>query len=717
MMPMQELAKPKDIIELAARLASLGYYPVPIEAGSKGPTISGWQNLRLTEAEIPQHFTSAALVGILHVNVACFDLDVYDPEVAAELADEGLRRFPAALERIGEDPKTMLVMRLDEPGWRIRQTDKFTRGDLTAQVDVRTVTRQFVAYGRHPVTQRPYRWTRGELWATPQDSLPEIERSAAEDFRDWCSDRLSRWADRPRATIIDLGEFRGSTIATDERPTEAHFLDALSHVPPSLGHDAGWLAGLMAIHDFFDGSVRGLDVAKDWSSQDGRFNPREVEAKWRSFEVGKGVSYRSIFHLAKQNGADLAEMAKKHRPQTAPIKNQELNPFAEMTDAERAAVEPIMFKPWGHRDLAAIPHPQFLYADFYARGYTSVTLAPPKVGKSMLGLAEALDMATGRGFLSGKTRDPMRVVYYNAEDDQDVIDSRVAALLTLYGIDQSEISETLFPVSGVDRGDFYMIAGQEGVINEPLFVGLEKFIAEQRADALIFDPLQDLSRSPETNEVFRLLGQRLRRMASSTAVALGLIHHTRKIAPGVTPTIDDGRGGSALRGTARFNRLLIGMTEDEAVKAGVPNHRHFMRIGDMESNLAPPSSDVNRWFEKVSVLTPNGHQVGAIKPWQWPDAFAGVTAQDAARVRNEIDRMAEPPRLDVRSSGWVGTVVAAVLGMDLSNASGKARVKMMVQKWIETDVLRVTEGHDQRAGRTTKIVIAGANNPAAESYS
>lgn len=390
-------------------------------------------------------------------------------------------------------------------------------------------------------------------------------------------------------------------------------------------------------------------------------------------------------------------------------------PVREMTDAEKDAVPALMFKPWGHRDLAAIPYPEFVYSDFFARGYTSVTLAPPKVGKSMLGLAEALDMASGRGFLTGQPREKLRVVYYNAEDDQPVIDSRVSALLSHYQIDQSEIAETLFPVSGVERDDFFMVSGQDGVINETLFVGLEKFITQTGADVLIFDPLQDLSRSPETNEVFRLLGQRLRRMATATRVSLGLIHHTRKIAPGVTATIDDGRGGSALRGTARFNRLLISMSEDESIKAGVANHRNFMRIADMESNLAPPSSEVNKWFEKVSVLTPNGHEVGAIKRWEWPDAFDGVTAQDAARVRNEIARMEDPPRADVRSGAWVGVVVASILGMDLERPSDKARIKSMIQKWTETDVLRVTEGHDQRAGRATKVVVAGGNNPIAES--
>ena len=199
--------------------------------------------------------------------------------------------------------------------------------------------------------------------------------------------------------------------------------------------------------------------------------------------------------------------------------------------------------------------------------------------------------------------------------------------------------------------------------------------------------------------------------ASVTGVALGLVHHTRKIAPGQNATIEDARGGSALRGTARFNRVLNLMTEDEGAKAGVANHRYYFRIGDMESNLAPPSSDINRWFEKASVLIPNGEEVGAIREWKWPDAFDGVTAQQAAQVRATIDRMAEPPRADIRSSLWVGQVVADVLGLDLDSPADKAKAKALLSGWIKSDVLRITEGRDARAGRAVQVVVSGSNNP------
>ena len=419
----------------------------------------------------------------------------------------------------------------------------------------------------------------------------------------------------------------------------------------------------------------------------------------RQQEARSGGRYAvSPTHTA---GAELPVPNFDHAPQMTPEQKQELPPAP--------------FAPWTVKDLAAIPTPQFVYSDFYARGYTSLTLAPPKVGKSMLGLAEAVDMATGRGILTGVERAPLTVLYYNAEDDQDVIDNRVAALLTAYGIDQSEIAGRLFPVSGVSHEDMFLVYGPDGTIHEPAFARIENWIAENNADVLIFDPLQDMSLSPETNDVFRILGRRLRRMAATHNVAQGIIHHTRKILPGMQPTIDDARGGSSLRGTARFNRVLSPMTEDEAAKAGLDNHRYFFRIGDVESNLAPPSSTVNRWFEKQSIPTPSGARVGAIRPWQWPDAFDGITPQNAAQVRAVIDGMAEPPRADVRSAKWVGEVVADVLGINLADKAERARVKEIVAVWVRKDVLRIVEGKDSRAGRSVQVVVCGGNNPLATS--
>lgn len=373
------------------------------------------------------------------------------------------------------------------------------------------------------------------------------------------------------------------------------------------------------------------------------------------------------------------------------------------------------FKAWQTIDPSTIPLVRFVYGDAYAAGYMTVTFAAPKTGKSLLAMAEAIDAATGRGFLTGKPSAPERVLYFNAEDDQNVLDGRVITLLKEQGAEQSEIAGRLTVVSGVpEANQLVLIQGERNEINEAAFVALASVFRRDQITLAIFDPLQDLSQSPETNEAFRALGGRIRRLASETGVAVGMIHHTRKPTAGVQATLDDGRGGSALRGVARFNRLLVPMTEAEGAQAGVDDFRHFFRIAEMESNLAPPSSDRNRWFEKIGVEIGNGGYAPAIKPWVWPEAFAGVTVNDACRVRSAIAASDPAPRESAQAKGWAGHVVAEVLGLDLSRKSDKARVSAMLKKWIETGVLAVEVLPHGDKGKSAPFVVAGPNNPGAE---
>ncbi|MDB5660449.1 MAG: hypothetical protein JWS10_3064 [Cypionkella sp.] len=370
------------------------------------------------------------------------------------------------------------------------------------------------------------------------------------------------------------------------------------------------------------------------------------------------------------------------------------------------------FRAWQEIDCAQIPRVRFVYGDTFAAGYLSVTFAAPKTGKSLLALSEAIDAATGRGFLTGKPAAPTKVLYYNAEDDLAVIEGRVAAVLQAWQIPQSEISGRLFAVSGVSaERPVVLIKGEKGDIAESAFQALADLIKREAIALAIFDPLQDLSQSPETNEVFRALGGRIRSLASDTGAAIGLVHHTRKPSPGIQPTLDDGRGGSALRGVARFNRLLVPMTEAEGAQAGVDDFRHYFRIGEAESNLAPPSSDRNRWFVKTGVMIANGENVATIRPWVWPEAFTGITVNDACRVRAEIAACENPPRENSQAKGWAGDIIAEVLGLDVSKASDKARVKTMLKKWIESDVLRIERLTYGDKNKQADFVFAGENNP------
>jgi len=432
---------------------------------------------------------------------------------------------------------------------------------------------------------------------------------------------------------------------------------------------------------------------------------------------GKAYAARLKEHL-EANGALAVSIL--GIPTTRPVKwdaadaeGEDLGALIRAMRSEAASASPVSFEInfWDSVDLAAIPRVEYVYNHFYAKGYTSVTAAPPKVGKSLLGLIEAVDIATGRGILTGHPQAPQRVYYYNAEDDRNTILNRIGAILQHYGIDQCEIRGRLAVTSGAGEEGFYIISGQDGEINEPQFRAMEEKCQANKIDCIILDPLQDLSRSPETNEVMRILGGRLRLMANRCDLAIGLIHHTRKMTPGVKASIDDMRGGSALRGTARFNRLLVPMTEDDAVKAGLKDHRSHFQVGDIEGNLAPPSSDYAKWFEKISVIAENGENVGVIASWEWPDAFDGINPRTACEVRNAI--MQADPKLkeNPQSGDWAGHLVGSVIGIDSRDEAGKAKIITLIKAWLKSDILSVERVHSTRNGREIPHIVAGKNNP------
>jgi RecA-family ATPase len=186
--------------------------------------------------------------------------------------------------------------------------------------------------------------------------------------------------------------------------------------------------------------------------------------------------------------------------------------FAPSADEQALAVPrlpPLKFvAPFEFDD---IPPTEFVYRDFYARGYTSLTIAAPKVGKSMLSLAEAIDMATG-GKVFGVAVAKRRVAYVCAEDDQNVLYARCAATCLKHIIKVTELAETLVLQSGVDWPELFLISTDKArhQINEPVFDHLEQMVRNLNLDVIILDPLQDLSHADESNEAFRALGQRLR---------------------------------------------------------------------------------------------------------------------------------------------------------------------------------------------------------------
>ena len=98
-----------------------------------------------------------------------------------------------------------------------------------------------------------------------------------------------------------------------------------------------------------------------------------------------------------------------------------------------------------------------------------------------------------------------------------------------------------------------------------------------------------------------------------------------------------------------------------------------------------------------------------VTPWQWPDAFAGVTAADLIAAQQPV--AAGRWRENVQARDWVGKPIAKALGLDLEKRADKAKVKQLLRVWIAQGAFIVVTGKDEK-GNERSYVEVGA--PAAE---
>ena len=373
-------------------------------------------------------------------------------------------------------------------------------------------------------------------------------------------------------------------------------------------------------------------------------------------------------------------------------------------EAQRVALAPT---PLEIGKVAAIPPRQWLYGRHYIRNFLSVTVASGGTGKTAVTLAEATAMATGKPLLGTET-EKRRVWVWNLEDPLDELRRRFAAICQHYSIRQEEYRGHLFVNSSRD-GKVVMaetINGQPVIL--PVADIILGFIKAHKIDVVIVDPFVSSHRLNENdNGAMDLVVKAWGRIAEEGNCAIELVHHVRKAQVGQGVSYGDARGASALTDAARHVRRLTRMTHDEARYADVDEREfwRYSREADSKDNLAPPAGD-NSWRKMISVELPNGDNVGVVEQWQWPDAFADVTASDLGRVQARLKEGEH--RENVRSTMWAGHVVAEVLELDASDAGVRAKIKHLLKTWIENKELRVVERVCPKSRRPRRFVELGA---------
>ena len=259
-------------------------------------------------------------------------------------------------------------------------------------------------------------------------------------------------------------------------------------------------------------------------------------------------------------------------------------------------------------------------------------------------------------------------------------------------------------------------------VNEVAVGGLIKFVTARQIDVVLLDPLNTFHAVNENDNT--AMGQVfgvLRRLADEGRCCVEIVHHSQKLArlTGSDIGIGQARGAGTLIDSARSARFLVAMTKSEASNAGLVSGDGYFQVQNGKANLAPLSSGA-KWFKMASVALENGDDeypegdlVGVPERWKWPDAFEGVTTDDAKRVRVVI--ASGRWRASAQATEWAGYAVGQVLGLDLGEGrkagertedqkAARARVRSLLSTWVENEVLVEVEGWDDNARRSTKYI-------------
>lgn len=179
-----------------------------------------------------------------------------------------------------------------------------------------------------PQKSEPYRWK----------NPPGLFELA--DCPDWllqlCLKKQTESSSASAKFKIDTGS---GSFDTDTSEVE----EILSWIDPDAGGYCAWLDVLMGLHNHFQGSSEGLQLADLWSSRGAKYKAGEVAEKWKSFSPNGDKTFATVAEMARRNGADLSDIARRHKRGAARERTAEKS-SGKAEDAEtRTGAEVKMF--------------------------------------------------------------------------------------------------------------------------------------------------------------------------------------------------------------------------------------------------------------------------------------------------------------------------------------------------------------------------------------
>lgn len=307
--------------EVGGLLLDNGYNITPILRGEKRPFIDGWQKItadqRMLRAWLDDDKGDCG-VGIVTAHTPAVDIDCLDDDMAAEMLAWIEEEYGVSEPlRYGKRPKALLLFRVDEP-FRKLKSSVWEDPDfgLTHAVEVLGEGQQFVAFGIHKDTKRPYEWVGKSPLDIPVAELPLLTIEMAREIIDKFDEMAANagW-ERKSGQTLQRAVYTGDDDPDDDDSWDRDVLmppldveiDDLRKVLLSIPNNEAdydiWLNIGMALYHQFGGSDQGLELWDEWGEAAEKFDPRESKKKWRSFDHHNKrqtpITARTIYKYAR----------------------------------------------------------------------------------------------------------------------------------------------------------------------------------------------------------------------------------------------------------------------------------------------------------------------------------------------------------------------------------------------------------------------------------
>ena len=257
------------ILKIAQDYCRHGWAVVPIPYKTKSPLIKGWQNLRLTDADIPNHFNGQPQnIGVLLGEPSGWLVDVdVDHMEAVALAREYL---PPTDARFGRESKP-------ESHWLYRviapiETAKFQTANRAMLVELRATGCQTVFPGSTHPSGEVIRWDHeGEPATIDPAELLETVRSLAE----CAAEQIGETIKHPAPAM----QHRRATQTTGDADRAWRYV---TKMPDAIAGQGGHNATFTAACELFRFGLSDADARQLLT----RFNAEKCSPLWTDSELG-----------------------------------------------------------------------------------------------------------------------------------------------------------------------------------------------------------------------------------------------------------------------------------------------------------------------------------------------------------------------------------------------------------------------------------------------